>query len=330
MRLLVLGGTGFLSGQVARLAVQMGHQVTCAARGVTGPPPEGSAHVRWDRNGQMPEELRDGQFDAVVDVSGLPGQVGRAVRALSSAHWVFISTVNVYAEHGPRAHRSVTAPLVPAVEQDVKADSPETYGGMKVACERLVARTARSSSIVRPGLIVGPGDPTGRFSYWPARLAAASREGLPFIAPLPQDDPVQVIDVRDLAQWIILLAHRRVELYCDAVGPVMPRSEFLARIAGIFTVHPRAVWLSPAELEAQRVTYWSGERALPVWLPEDAVGMMERDSHPARAAGLHVRDLAETAADTLRWLDADEGTLTGLGRDSELQILDSLGKLGAG
>ncbi len=217
MRLLVLGGTRFLSREIATRAVARGWEVTCACRGESGTVPDGATHLRWDRADDAPDELRDGGWDAVVDVARLPSHVRRAVEAVPDAHWVFVSTVNVYADNTSPAME----PLVEPVTEDVDlATDPEAYGAMKVACESIVREGAASSMVVRPGLIAGPGDGTGRFGYWPARLA----RGGEVLAPGTPDDVVQVIDVRDLAEWVLDACEARTTGVYDAVGtPDGPR-----------------------------------------------------------------------------------------------------------
>ena len=171
MRLLVLGGTVFLSRAVAADAVARGHEVTCAARGTSGSVPEGARLVTVDRTEPLPDL---GEFDAVVDVARLPSWVRSGVAAYPDAHWVFVSTVNVYADDATPGGTPETLPLHEAIEEDVDLkEQPEAYGPMKVACERIVLDGAASAMVIRPGLIVGPEDPSGRFSYWPRRLAPA-------------------------------------------------------------------------------------------------------------------------------------------------------------
>src|SRR5262249_4224096 len=171
MRLLILGGSQFLGRAIAVQAGAAGHDVTCAARGFSGPIASGARFVRVDRdapNGLAP--LMGETFDAVVDVSRHPGQVRRAVAALrqQSGHWTFVSTVSVYADNRTPGQRADTAPLKPPTASEIEQSTEETYGAAKLACEQAVGDNA---FICRAGLIVGPEDPTGRFSYWPARLA---------------------------------------------------------------------------------------------------------------------------------------------------------------
>ena len=176
MKILVLGGSVFLSQAVAADALARGHDVTCSTRGASGPVPDGAAFVAWDRYADVPSELADATYDAVVDVGRIPSWVRKGVAAWPDAHWVFVSTVNVYADDSIPNGRPGTVPLrEPQYEdRDLKQD-PESYGPMKVACEQLVRDGAASWTVIRPGLIVGPGDPTGRYTYWPVRLA----EGAP-------------------------------------------------------------------------------------------------------------------------------------------------------
>ena len=209
MRLLVLGGTQFLSRAVAADAVARGHDVTCGCRGVTGAVPEGAEHVVFDRAaGPVPADLAATAYDAVVDVTDQPGWVRHAVGAFPDAHWVFVSTINVYDDETTPGGTPDTLRLREPVAEDGQGrESPEAYGGRKVTCERLVREGVASSTVIRPGLIVGPEDPTGRFSYWPARLA----DGGEVLAPGTPDDDVQVVDVRDLATWIVDCAESRTD-----------------------------------------------------------------------------------------------------------------------
>ena len=201
MRLLVLGGTVFLSRAVAVEAVRRGHEVTCACRGESGSVPEGAAHVAWDRRDTAPSGLVDGNgFDAVVDVARHPSWVRSAVAAFPDAHWVFVSTISVYTDDSTPQGTVDTLPTHEPIHTDEDpASGPEVYGAMKVACEQAVTDGAGSSVVIRPGLIVGPGDRSGRFSYWPNRIA----EGGEVLAPGSPDERVQVIDVRDLASWLV-------------------------------------------------------------------------------------------------------------------------------
>lgn len=313
MRLLVLGGTVFLSREVAAEALRRGHEVTCACRGLSGDVPEGARLLRWDRAEEPPPLA--GEYDAVVDVSRTPSHVRRAVAAVPDAHWVFVSTVNVYADDSLPG-RPGTVPLREPITEDADLTAdPEAYGPMKVACEQIVRDGADSWTVVRPGLIVGPGDPTGRFTYWPARLA----EGGEVLAPGAPSDIVQVIDVRDLAAWVVTLAERRTVGDFDGVGRPVPIGDLLRECA------PEAAftWLDQEFLTAQGVEPWSGPDAIPLWLPRpDYDGMMHHHVEPSLEAGLRLRPVAETSQATLEWLRATPGaTVTGIGRARERELL---------
>jgi 2'-hydroxyisoflavone reductase len=294
MKLLVLGGTRFLSREVATQGVARGWDVTCACRGRSGAVPDGASHLPWDRGDDAPDALVQGAWDAVADVARLPSQVRTAVAATAAAHWVFVSTISVYADNSSSAMEPLVGPIADDVDLSV---DPEAYGGMKVACEQLVQAGAASSVIARPGLIVGPGDPTGRFAYWPQRLA----RGGEVLAPGRPEDVVQVIDVRDLATWLLDLAESRTTGVLDAVGPPMPFADMLAGVAaGVGNAEPRLTWVDGAFLEAQGVEPWAGEGSLPLWLPRPEYdGMLAHDPGPAVAAGLRLRRVAETAPDCL-------------------------------
>ncbi len=321
MRLLVLGGTLFLSRAVATEAVRRGHDVTCACRGVSGSVPDGASHVVWDRGAEdLPSELASGSYDAVVDVARHPSYVQRAVEAFPDAHWTFVSTINVYSDDSIPNGTPDTLPLREPVHTDEDpASAPELYGAMKVSCEQTVLDGAASAMVVRPGLIVGPEDPTGRFSYWPSRLA----DGGEILAPGAPDDAVQVIDVRDLADWIVDAAEARTTGVFDGTSHVMTRAEFLSGMADGLGVDPQLTWVDQDFLAAQEVEPWMGPRALPVWLPlPEYAGLMAHDVHASYDAGLATRPIGDTARDTLAWLrDHPDAASTGISREDEAEVL---------
>ncbi len=312
MKLLVLGGTRFLSREVAAQAVARGWDVTCACRGESGPLPDGATHLRWDRSEPAPAALAEGGWDAVVDVARLPSQVRGALDAAADAHWVFVSTISAYADNSSPA----TEPLAEPITEDVDlSEDPDAYGGMKVACEQLVQERAASAVVVRPGLIVGPGDPTGRFAHWPQRLV----RGGEVLAPGRPDDVVQVIDVRDLAAWVLELAERRTTGTYDAVGTPVPLGELLAHTAaGVGADYPRLTWVDADFLEEHGVAHWAGEGSLPLWLPRPEYdGMLAHDPGPAVAAGLRLRPLAETASGCL------DSPVFALSPEREAEVLEA-------
>ena len=324
MKVLILGGTGFLSKEASRSFLRAGHDVTCAARGVTGTPIDEAEFIPWDRAKAPPFELLEISPDVVVDVSTNPVRVSDSLALFPDARWIYISSISVYpAMTEPGGSPADTSLAEPAAENA----GIEAYGGMKVACESLVEKRAASHFIIRPGLIVGPGDPTGRFTYWPTRLAEAAADGLPYIAPGAAADPVQWVDVRDLADWIVLLAESGRTGVCEAVSETMTREQFLAEISSTLDGPPVPVWVDPENLQSAGVSFWSGEHAIPMWLPvPELKEMMNRDAGPALKLGLRPRPLIETAQDTLSW-HLKEGELNGLSRQDELNVLRKLGHI---
>lgn len=315
MRLLVLGGTRFLSRAVASQAVDRGWHVTCACRGASGPVPSGADHLPWDRSTDPPSALVDGEWDAVVDVSRLPSHVRRAVSAVPGAHWVFVSTINVYADNGSPA----MAPLVDPVTADVDlAEDPEAYGPMKVACEQVVAAGAASSMVVRPGLIVGPTDASGRFSYWPDRLA----RGGEVLAPGSPKDVAQVIDVRDLADWILDACEARTTGVFDGVGEVVPLARLLGEIAAGVGARPDLTWVPSEFLVEHGVAPWAGEGSIPLWLPRpDHDGMLSHSPAPAIGAGLRLRSVTDSARDTFHETPLTTAPGIGISPERERDLL---------
>ncbi len=319
MRLLVLGGTVFLSRAVAAEAVRRGHEVTCACRGTSGSVPEGAALVEVDRSQPLPDL---GEFDAVVDVARHPSWVRGAMAAYPAAHWVFVSTINVYADDATPGGTPETLPLVEPIHEDVdlRAD-PEAYGPMKVACEQVVLDGAASAMVVRPGLIVGPNDPTGRFSYWPRRLATGGE----VLAPGDPADAMQMIDARDLAVWVVdSCEQRRTGIY-DGVGPSMPLADLLAQCADGVDAEHTWTWVAQEFLTEAEVEPWMGPGSIPLWLPRPEYdGLAAHDVQPSLDGGLVVRRLAETTRDTLAWLDATpDAPVSGIDLEREQELLSA-------
>lgn len=318
MRLLILGGTRFLGRAVAAQACANGHEVICAARGLAGPVADGARLVTIDRD--APDglaALADLAFDAVVDVSRHPGQVRRAVAALKAraGHWTFVSTVSVYADNRTPGQEARSAPLKEPTAPEIEHATDATYGNAKVACEQALGDDA---FICRAGLIVGPEDPTGRFGYWPDRFA----RGGEILAPGTPDEPVQFVDVRDLAAWIVRAAESRIVGTFDAISPTFGRGEMLAACAAATGSAATVTWVDPGFLAQEGVKPWSGPGSLPLWLPlPDYAGFMTRDTKPALNAGLTTRPLVETARDTLAWLRATDGPVIGITGDEETRVL---------
>lgn len=329
MKLLVLGGSVFLSRAVAEDAVRRGHDVTCACRGSSGSLPDGVRHVVADRSAGLPGELTD-EYDAVVDVGRHPSWVRAAVARFPSAHWVFVSTINVYADDATPGGGPGTLPLREPIHEDVDLrEDPEAYGPMKVACEQVVTGGAASATVIRPGLIVGPGDPSGRFSYWPARLGDTA-DHPEVVVPGSADDSVQVIDVRDLAAWTVTCAEERRSGTFDGTGTATTRAAFVDAVAAAareLGLHdPTATTFTAVDQEflaSQGVEPWMGPSSVPVWLPlPEYAGLMAHDVTASYDAGLTTRPLSETARDTLLWLrENPDAPVTGWSRADEEKVL---------
>ena len=322
--LLVLGGTSWLGGAVARRAAERGHRVTCLARGESGTPPTGTDWVRADRAdpAAYDEVLRP--WDAVVDVSWQPALVRSALAALAprAGHWVYVSSCSVYADDRT-PHAGEEAPLHEPFAGPGEADL-EAYGPAKVACEQACVGAMGEEHVLlaRAGLIGGYGDRSDRLGYWPARVARA-RDGEPVLVP-PRDASLQVVDVEDLADWLVRAAEEGTAGPVNATGDVATVGELLelsAREAGRTPAWREATdqWLS-----GQQVEPWAGPDSLPLWLPpRDYAGFMTRDNSRAHQSGLQPRPLGDTVRDTLRWereLGLDRARRAGLsaGREAEL------------
>jgi nucleoside-diphosphate-sugar epimerase len=313
MRLLVLGGTQFLGRAIALQAGALGHEVTCAARGLAGPAPAGARFVAIDRTSRAGSR-RSPENDSTRQ-STCPAIQARFVAP--SPRWRELSDI------GPSCRRRVStvtrgqtadsAPLLAPTEPGLEHSSKGNYGSAKVACERAFGDDA---FICRPGLIVGPGDPTGRFSYWAARL----KRGGEVLVPERPGDPVQYIDVRDLARWIVRGAQDGLTGRFDAVGPSCTRREFLDVCAGALGSPCAFTWVDQAFLDRHDVRTGSGPRSLPYPMP-DTIADNTRDVSAALGAGLILRPLAETARDTLLWMEAENGPITGLTSDEESALL---------
>lgn len=328
MRTLVLGGTAWLGSHIVDTAVQAGHQVTALARGEAGSVPDGARFVRADRDHDDTfAVLGDETWDAVVDLSRQPGQVRRAVAALASrtAHWVFVSSASVYAD-GTTIGADEDAELLPPLDGDVM-ESMEAYGSAKVSCERHVLDRigADRALIARASLIGGPGDGSGRTGYWPRRFARPSNPEGRVLVPDAPDVPVQVLDVRDLATWLVRAAERATAGIATAGGPTHTLNEHLESVRTVtgFT----GSWEVAGEdwLAAHDVEPWMGPRSLPLWLPAESIGLNAHDLSRAASLGLRTRPLVDTLADTLAWELAEPGPRrAGLTDEDERALLAEL------
>jgi 2'-hydroxyisoflavone reductase len=307
VKLLILGGTVFLGRHLAEAALAADHQVTLFNRGRTNPDlfPE-SNKLRGDRHGDL-SALADGEWDAVIDTCGYdPSTVERSADRLSGKadHYTFISTISVYRDPAESGldEESPTSEPKPGAGTEVNS---ETYGPLKAASESAVqAAFDGDVLVVRPGLIVGPHDPTERFSYWPRRMA----RGGDVLAPGKPDRPVQLIDVRDLAEWILGAIDAKLKGTFNATGPAdtLTMEEALQACSGVTDADVKLVWVPDSFLLEAGVATFTG---LPLWLPEGHNGMLEVDNRKALDHGLAFRPLSETATDTYAWDQARGGRI---------------------
>jgi 2'-hydroxyisoflavone reductase len=337
MRLLILGGTGFIGPHQVRYALARGHQVTVFNRGRQkeawpGPVEE----LVGDRNGDL-KALEGRDWDVCIDnPTSLPVWVRDAADVLKGhiGQYVFISTISVYAANDKPADE--TAPLATYNGDDPMAETMKSliasqwrlYGPLKALCEKEAqSRYGETlTTIIRPSLIVGPGDETDRFTYWPARLA----RGGEILAPGDGRDPVQFIDARDLAEWTVRMAEQRTTGVFNATGPTNPitMQQMLAAVAQGIEADPKFVWAPADVLKANNVSAWSD---MPVWFAGEGktLGFHRRDFSRAKAEGLTYRPLPLTAADTLAWFrtlpSERQGKLrAGLTSEREAELLAKL------
>ncbi len=313
LNMLILGGTGFTGPHQVRYAVARGHKVTVFNRGRRQADlPDGVEHLTGDRNTGDLKALQGRAWDVCIDnPTSLPFWVRDAGQVLKGKvrQYIFISTLSVYSSNAsPGAEES--APLATYSGADAMAETQERlradmglYGPLKAASEAEARRQFgdAATTLVRPGLIVGPGDETDRFSYWPVRLA----RGGEVAAPGDGKDPVQFIDARDLAEWTVRLAETGRTGAFNAIGPARPltMAQMLDGVARGVGAKPQLTWIDTAFLQAQQIRPWSD---MPVWIPGqgETAGFHRRSIARAMNAGLTFRPLTTTAADTLAWFKA--------------------------
>jgi 2'-hydroxyisoflavone reductase len=304
VQLLVLGGTHFLGRHLVEAALAGGDDVTIFHRGRTNPDLFAGQvkRISGDRDGGL-DALAVGEWDAVVDMCGyVPRVVAASARALADrcGHYTFVSSESVYGDVGePGLDES--APVAELDDPATEVVDGATYGGLKALCEA-AAEMAMPGRVlnVRPGLIVGPWDPSDRFTYWPRRIAA----GGDVLLPGGPERPVQFIDGRDLAGWMLTAAHRGLTGVYNACGPATPTGmgalfDACAQVSGS---DAQPVWADEAAVIAAGVEPWS---ELPLWVGEGAdpanAGFMEVSSARAMAEGLAFRPIDEIVRDTLDW-----------------------------
>jgi 2'-hydroxyisoflavone reductase len=320
---LILGGTGWLSGRVARAWADAGASVTCLGRGAR-PAPEGTELVVADRaEPGAYDEVASREWDEIVEISSIPEHVAAAVDSLAALarHVTYVSSLSVYA-----SNEEVGADESALLSEPAQPGEAYEYSRAKAAAEAHVrGATGNFAAIVRPGLIVGPGDPTDRFGYWVGRLALAGDAEV--LAPTLAGLHTQVIDVDDLSGFIVERGAERWRGTANAIGDTMPLGDLIAQARDVAGHAGTIVEADDEWLVAHDVQHWMGPRSLPLWLPRDMAGFSTRSNAAYRAAGGPIRSIRETLERTLadeRDRGLDRGRRSGLTRAEELALLSEL------
>jgi 2'-hydroxyisoflavone reductase len=318
MRLLILGGTKFLGRAIAASALERGHEVTLFTRGRTNPElfPE-AEHLTGNRDGDL-TALDGRRFEAVVDTSGYVPHVVRASAELLSPaaeHYTFVSSISVYRDFAQPVHEE--SPLAELGDEPVDrlTEDFSNYGALKALCEREVVEAFAGRALsVRAGLIVGPHDPTGRFTYWPHRIA----RGGEVLAPGPPDRPVQFVDVRDLGEWIVRASEERLSGPFNVTSRPQPLGGLLDACARETADAAAITWVDESYLLEQGVGQWM---ELPLWIANEpgSERFHEADTTKAHTADLRERPLDQTVQATLAEAETVEGV--GLDPDREAELL---------
>lgn len=325
MRILIIGGTVFLGRHLTETALRLGHTVTLFNRGRTRPDlfPD-IEKLRGDRRAGDLAALNGHSWDAVIDTSGyIPREVHLSAEILADQvdHYTFISTLSVYSDEST-PYQDENAPVGVLEDDSIETVNGETYGPLKVLCEQaaLTALPGRAL-VIRPGLIVGPYDPSDRFTYWPVR---AARGGV-ILAPGRPERRVQFIDGRDLAEWILYLVEHSITGVFNAAGPAQPvtMGDLLAQCQAAAGVSAELTWVDDAFLLAQEVGAYV---EMPLWVPPSYQAFDTFRFERAVAAGLLHRPVADTIADTLAWhrtRPADHAWRAGLSPEREMALLQA-------
>ncbi len=318
MKLLMLGGTVFLGRHIVEAALARGHEITIFNRGQHNPDLfPGIEKLLGDRNGDM-SALEGRAWDAAIDTSGFVPRVVRAsaqALATSVKHYTFISSISVYADFKIAGIDENTA-LATLADESVEEVTNETYGALKALCEQVAEEVMPGRVlVVRPGLIVGPDDPTDRFTYWPQRVS----QGGEMLAPGRTDQQVQFIDVRDLAEWIVRMVEEGKTGNYNATGPdyQLTMGKFLEECKVATGSDTRFTWVGDTFVPED-------EANLQPWTPDEYIGISTANCNKAFAAGLKFRPARETARDTLVWKAASHTSgemRSGLKPEQEKELL---------
>ena len=328
--ILMLGGTGFLGPQTVEAAVRRGHKVTLFNRGKTRPglfPDLEKLH--GDREKDDLKSLEGRRWDAVVDTSAnVPRWVKKAAAVLGPnvGHYIYISSVSAYADLS-KPGTDESAPVATIDDPATEKIDGRTYGALKALSEKAAETSMPGKvAVVRPGLIVGPEDPSDRFTYWPVRVAAGGE----VLAPGSPDDAIQLIDVRDLGEFLVRMIEEHTTGVFNALGPdgTLTMGRMLDACKDVAKSDATFTWADASFLEKQGVHAWSD---MPAWVPSagETAGFARVSNARAVKAGLTFRPIADTALATLEWfrtLPADRKSKlrAGLSREREAKVLAAL------
>lgn len=296
MEILVLGGTRFVGRHIVEAALEQGHRVTTFTRGNN--PLPGTSSLIGDRKTGNLEALRGHTWDAVIDVNAyFPKEVEQALEVLGGnvKHYAFISTVSVYKE---TAHPiDENSPVIELADPHTTELSGENYGGLKVICERKVQEAfGQNAFIVRPHLVVGPHDPTDRFTYWPRKFATQDR----VMVPSKPTQTLQFVDARDLAAFVVQGLEQGLGGVFNGASSPVSWGDLVEACQKAASNASEAVWADEQWLLDQEVAPWSD---LPAWIPSfwDGAGLDKTSNAKAQAAGFKMRPLQQTVEDVLQW-----------------------------
>jgi 2'-hydroxyisoflavone reductase len=323
LKILILGGTSFLGPHLVEEIQHRGHEVTLFNRGIQNPSLFSKViQLQGDRDGNL-KALEGGRWDAIIDTSGhLPRIVEASSKLLSHAtnHYTYISSIGVY-ENFLADQIDESYPISSLQDEKTEEITEKTYGALKALCEKVVLQYFSDRAlIIRPGLIVGPYDPTDRLTYWPMRIA----EGGEVLAPGDPNQKVQLIDVCDLAKWIVDMIEQKATGIYNATGPAasLTFKQLLEACLPFATSDVKLHWIDETFLLENGVQDWT---EIPLWLSSKRKmpGFQSINNQKAIQTGLTFRPLSETIEETLKWssLRKNHQWKAGLNREKEKELL---------
>jgi 2'-hydroxyisoflavone reductase len=324
LKILVLGGTKFLGRHLVDIARTRGHEVTLFNRGRGNPDlyPD-LEKLKGDRDGDL-DELKGRKWDAVIDTSGyVPRVVSLSIEQLANSveHYTFISSISAYADFS-QTNMDESYPLGSLIDDSVEEVNGDTYGPLKAKCEQMAEGMMQGRLLlIRPGLIVGPYDPTDRFTYWPSRIA----QGGEVLSPGESNRQIQMIDARDLATWVVQMIEKKKIGTYNVTGPehILTMEQLLEECKSTLESNASITWVNEEFLAAKEIKPWI---ELPLWIPSTTnwPGFLAVNCRKAISEGLTFRPLSETIRDTYEWGKSrpdDQELKAGMTREREIKLL---------